>query len=159
MTKTTGRASKSLTDFSNKSSGYLNNVSKEEAIVRGYMTLMERGLGHNTESELRSLSTEEESRSRWLAKILDDLQKPVNRMEIGIQDLQDNLQSRERTKLLQWLSPILYIQHLTQAQKGVLQDTGRWMLTDQKLLEWRISSTSPIIWLHSPPGFGKTKLV
>lgn len=49
--------------------------------------------------------------------------------------------------------------HHTQAQKDILSVTCEWLLNDECLLEWRKSSCSSIMWLHGPPGFGKSKLV
>ena len=94
-----------------------------------------------------------------LASLLQDLGQPINRMETQLKSIQDSLDNGKRATILNWLSPTPYIMYHTQAQKDILSGTGEWFLNNERLLEWRKSSSSSIMWLHGPPGFGKSKLV
>jgi len=107
----------------------------------------------------RQMSLEEKSRHQQLKNILDDLQKPIDRMQKQISNLHDDLHESERCNILNWLSKQPYIQHHNSAKRNILEGTGAWLLKDDLLLDWQRSSTSSILWLHGIPGSGKTKLV
>jgi hypothetical protein len=107
----------------------------------------------------RQMSSEEKSRHQQLRNILDDLQKPIDRMQKQISDLHDGLQENERCNILDWLSKQPYIQHHNSAKRNIMEGTGAWLLKDDLLLDWQRSSTSSILWLHGIPGSGKTKLM
>jgi hypothetical protein len=52
-----------------------------------------------------------------------------------------------------------YQTHHEIAAKGLLKDSGLWLLQNAVYAQWRASSFSEIFWLHGIPGCGKTKLV
>ena len=80
-------------------------------------------------------------------------------MEQQLRDIQDGLNRTERLDIIQWLSPLPYKKHHEQTCKDILSGTGTWLLKQQQLLEWQVSSSSSIMWLHGAPGSGKSKLV
>lgn len=64
----------------------------------------------------------------------------------------------DRLKILSWLSTIPYAQHHKQVIDEVQDGTGLWFLHDSVYREWRDSRESSLLWLHGPPGTGKSKL-
>lgn len=64
-----------------------------------------------------------------------------------------------RLKILRWLSVIPYQQHQKQTYSEVQQGTGTWFLQDVVYKNWKELPESSILWLHGPPGFGKSKLM
>lgn len=80
-------------------------------------------------------------------------------METQLESIQDSLDNGKRATILNWLSLTPNIMHHTQAQKDILSGTGEWFLNNERLLEWQKSSSSSLMWLHSPPGFGESKIV
>lgn len=138
---------RSFTDLNNKLKNYLKNIDEQEVEARKDTSLCDaecQKRGEEVDQNLKSM--------------LINLEKPINRMEKQLKEIQDGLQVKERIEILGWLSPIPYEQHHTQAHTGVLSGTGGWLLNDDRLLDWRKSSTSAIIWLNGIPGSGKTKL-
>ncbi|KAK2603132.1 hypothetical protein N8I77_009612 [Diaporthe amygdali] len=91
---------------------------------------------------------------KLLNLVVDDL---VN-IDSKIEELWVRLDENERSKLLQWLSPIYYASDHDFARKGRVGDTGSWLLHKTIFQQWEKSSVSEIFWLHGIPGAGKTKL-
>ena len=138
----------SIVNVSSKFSVHLNDIKQQEETVKKYIGLVD--------AEDRG---DLEEKSEDLRGILQDLQRPIDRMEQEIQALHDGLTIAERGKMLQWISPIPYMQHHIQAKKDVLAGTGAWFLKDKNLLGWLSSSSSSITWLHGIAGSGKSKLM
>lgn len=65
----------------------------------------------------------------------------------------------DRTAVLRWLSAIPYQDHQTAARKEVQQGTGGWLLQDEIYSTWKASDKTSLLWLHGPPGCGKSKLM
>ena len=122
-------------------------------------SLLDAEFQKRIETNLVVLSLEEGNRHQQLRNVLDDLQKPIDRMQKQISDIQDGFQEEERRKILNWLSEQPYIQHHNNVKRDILEGTGSWLLKDDMLLDWRRSSASSILWLHGIPGSGKSKLV
>ena len=111
------------------------------------------------ERTLEKLSMAEIENFSTLKDISQDLQRPLNRIEQDFQTLHDGLTIAERSKILQWISTIPYMQHHKQARKDVLAGTGVWFLKNEKLLGWLSSNSSSMMWLHGIAGSGKSKLM
>ena len=146
-------------NFSSKFSRRLDDINKQEKKVKEFIELLNAEHCGDVEHTLNKLSLEEEKNFNDLKDILQDLQQPVARMERDLQTLHDGLTIAERGKILQWISPIPYMQHHNQARKDVLAGTGAWFLKDEKILKWLSSSSSSIMWLHGIAGSGKSKLM
>ena len=106
-----------------------------------------------------TLLLKEGSNHQRLVSLLQDMKRPINRMDKALEDFRDSLDASKRAKILHWLSSTPYIEHHTQARKDILAGTGQWFLTNERVLEWQKSSNSSIMWLHGPPGFRESKLV
>ena len=153
------RAIQNFAAFSDKFQMYLDKIKEQEVQVKNYELLMDAEYRKVADEGLRALSLEETTHYQNLVCILKGLEQPISRMETQLQTMEDNLLSAERIKILNWLSSIPYKQHHIQARTDILEGTGGWFLNDDKLLEWRRSSSSSIMWLHGIPGSGKSKLV
>ncbi len=65
----------------------------------------------------------------------------------------------DRVKILQWLSSTPYSRHHKATYEGILEGTGSWFLNDDAFMKWQDSDQgSSMLWLHGPPGSGKTNL-
>lgn len=113
----------------------------------------------NLEGSLAAFTLEERESHQQLNTLLENLSKPIKRMEGELADVGDWLSAEGKTKVLQWFSPLPYQQYHIQASTDVLAGTGHWLLRDERLKTWASSSSPSILWLRGPPGFGKTKLV
>lgn len=113
----------------------------------------------NLEDSLAALTLEERESHQQLNTLLDDISKPIKRMEAELADVHDWFSAEDKTQTLQWFSPLPYQQYHIQASTDVLAGTGDWLLRDERLKTWAISSSPSILWLRGPAGFGKTKLV
>lgn len=153
------RALRSITDFNNKYQGYLDSISEKEQDLTRYTALLDREYGQRLEQDLAALSIEEKNNHQYLKSVLSDLQKPIDRIESNLQDLQDGLSETKRIQILHWLSPLPFEQYHNQARRDVMTGTGDWFLNDDQLLAWRVSSSSSIMWLRGTAGSGKSKLM
>lgn len=150
---------KNITQFTDGYRVLLDKISQQQKEVDQCASTLDAEFQRQIEVNLLALSVEEESRHQQLKFLLDDLQKPIERIQKKISDLHDNLQGSERCDILNWLSTQPYIQHHDTAKRGILEGTGTWLLKDNLLLDWQRSSASSILWLHGIPGSGKSKLV
>ena len=116
------------------------------------------------------------ARERALRQLLEELQRPILRIDTRVATLCETLDSSRQSEILKWISSIPYQEnHLTAAQ-GRTNETGLWLLRHEHYLEWRKSSESTILWLHGSrkflsqsenwvtliydvAGTGKTKLI
>ena len=151
---------KTVTQFADGYRALLDKITQQQKEVDQCASLLDAEFQRRIQANVLALSLEEESRHKQLKIVLDDLQKPIDRMQKEISDLHDNLQESERQSILNWLSmQPSYIQHHDAAKRGIIEGTGTWLLQDDLLHDWQRSSASSILWLHGIPGSGKTKLV
>ena len=80
--------------------------------------------------------------------ILKDLEEPVQRIDLGVQVLLQNVGAERRTKILQWISAIPYEDNHNTACIGHTSGTGEWLLQHETYIKWRTSPTCNILWLH-----------
>ena len=58
------------------------------------------------------------------------------------------LSGDERIRVLHWMSRIEYRNHHEDLSKGLLAQSGQWLLESKHFIEWGQSSVSSILWLH-----------
>ena len=153
------RIFKSMFDFRDRFQGCLDKMKKQQLLVKKYADLVDRRQRQNLEEGLEKLTLEEKANSDRLHQILEDLQQPISRMEGQLDYIHDILNNAHRQEITQWLSSVPYMQHHIQSKMGILEGTGSWFLNDDRLIEWRSSSLSSIIWLRGIAGSGKSKLM
>ena len=159
LNRSIANAMQRIVNVSSEFSPRLNDIKQQEEMVKKYIGLVDAEDRGDLERTLDNLYILEREQSENLRGILQDLQRPIDRMGKEIQALHDGLTIAERGKMLQWISPIPYMQHHSQAKKDVLAGTGTWFLNDIELLGWLSSSSSSIMWLHGIAGSGKSKLM
>ena len=76
----------------------------------------------NLESSLAGLTLEERESDQQLSALLDDLSRPIKRVEAEIADVHDWLSAEGKTQLLQWFSPLPYQQYHVQASTDVIAE-------------------------------------
>ncbi|KAI9772569.1 MAG: hypothetical protein M1839_002451 [Geoglossum umbratile] len=115
--------------------------------------------------KLESLSFEQKAKHSALHGLLEDLEKPIRRLDARVSDSHDDLESplsrpkSKRRDLLKWLSMTPYEQHHENIRRGRLEDSCTWLLEKNAYKQWKKSSSPSILWLHGITGCGKTKLI
>ncbi|RYP50136.1 hypothetical protein DL768_004253 [Monosporascus sp. mg162] len=89
-------------------------------------------------------------------RLLESMQKVS---EGKLTDLWDRSETAERVRMLQWMSKIPFEDMHNQAKDGRTQHTGLWLLAHKQFKKWRLEGASMTLWVHGPPGYGKTKLM
>jgi hypothetical protein len=83
-----------------------------------------------------------------LLKILEDLEEPVHRIDMGVEALLQSVGTKRRIKILQWISAIPYEDNHNTASMGHTSGTGEWLLQHDTYIKWRTSRTCNVLWLH-----------
>ena len=153
------RALRSMTIFLDKFREVDEAIKSHEAEADKWFETITAERSDNLEGSLAALTLEERKSHQQLNALLDDLSKPIKRMEAKLAGFHSWALAEGTTTTLQWFSPLPYQQYHVQASTDVLAGTGDWLLHDERLKAWRSSSCPSILWLRGPPGFGKTKLM
>ncbi|KAF3934023.1 hypothetical protein ABW19_dt0201138 [Dactylella cylindrospora] len=93
-----------------------------------------------------------------LEKILQELDKPISRIDKATEAIVDHLNGNQRGKILKWISSINHNLQHEFVQETITSGTCTWLHVEEKFLEWRKSSSSGLFWLKGDPGCGKTRL-
>ena len=83
-----------------------------------------------------------------LFEILKDLEEPAQRTDSGVKVLLQNVGTKRRTEILQWISAIPYEDNHNTAAMGHTSGTGEWLLQHETYVKWRESSTCNVLWLY-----------
>jgi hypothetical protein len=86
--------------------------------------------------------------SKQLADLHDALQGKQLCTDSCRRSTNVNLSDKNRIKILNWLSEILYLTHYKQIERDVLAGTGEWFFETKEFNHWYRSSTSSILWLN-----------
>lgn len=148
-----------MTDFVDKFREVDEAIKSHEAEANKWFETVTAERSANLEGSLAALTLDERASHQQLKSLLDDLSRPIKRMEAELADVHDWLSAEDKTRILKWFSPLPYQQYHVQASTDVLAGTGDWLLRDERLSTWSSSSSPSLLWLRGPPGFGKTKLV
>lgn len=127
--------------------------------VNDYAAIVDVEYSTEILESVATLSREHEDKYRRLKTLLEDIDAPIKRVSRQLQNIEDDLESKRRAKILMWLSPEPYIAHHSQNKRDVLSGTGQWLLKDSIHKQWMNDSSSSLIWLHGMSGTGKSKLV
>ncbi|KAF7952751.1 hypothetical protein EAE96_005979 [Botrytis aclada] len=99
-----------------------------------------------------------------LLKLLEDInfkvQKPIAQIGSQMQQVLDvamNIDTDRYSKVLNWVSPILHMDHHQEYKP--LGGTGEWILDHSDWNKWRQSQKSGLFWLRGKMGAGKSNLV
>ncbi|RPB17905.1 hypothetical protein L211DRAFT_854672, partial [Terfezia boudieri ATCC MYA-4762] len=104
---------------------------------------------------------------KQLTQLLDDLEKPIQRVVSDLQACYQSVQAKKRKNVLNWITNTEYEAPHHLALQGLLEDTGKWFFDRTEYKEWRSASASNTgevpkdSWLTeeiSIAGAGKTKL-
>ena len=156
---TQDRTLRSFVDFENKIKLVWKDIEEKESKIQRYSVLIDAEYQETAQLTFEAMSLERKRDDQRLRALLRGMQSPIDRIEKRFQDYQDGLQAQTRIQILNWLSPIPYMEHHIQAQSDILPGTGQWLLHDARLLDWQSSRLSTVLWLHGIPGSGKSKLV
>ncbi len=112
-------------------------------------------------------STSKRARLKWAFKDKSTVRAAVEELSVLIQDLHDLVPPLGDAEAQRGLRLWLLGRHtpnevFEKALKGKLENTCQWIFGRQELLDWASSDFSNCstkhLWIHGPPGFGKTAL-
>jgi len=89
---------------------------------------------------------------------LRDLEQPIHRIADKAATYAKSLEDARYREILDWLSPICFLEHQKRHSERRLQGSGEWLLNRREYLDWQSSSASSIFLLHGMAGSGKTSL-
>ncbi|KAI5817430.1 hypothetical protein BZA77DRAFT_386720 [Pyronema omphalodes] len=80
-----------------------------------------------------------------------DLRAQLKNMNDTVSHIQDWLEDKDRSSILQWISTIPYISHHKRISEGRLAGTGEWLFDRPEYEEWITSSESKLLLLRGIP--------
>ncbi|KAM0714686.1 hypothetical protein Q7P37_009703 [Cladosporium fusiforme] len=90
---------------------------------------------------------------------IDELGRPVLRVERWMQSATSILDRNEQEFILDWTSTIPFQKQLRVVGNNALPGTGQWLFQDREFLTWQNCSRSQMLWLHGGAGSGKSTLM
>ncbi|THY87126.1 hypothetical protein D6C92_08177 [Aureobasidium pullulans] len=140
----------------------LKQIIDQEVIVRGQTGLIDSErqanlgvLAANTKIAVQNVDTV----IRDIQSQLQKLDAPLVRTISQISALQAHLDNERKTRILSWLSRVPYRKHHAALFSDIVQESGQWLVSHPKYVDWKVSSSSQILWLNGPLGCGKTRLI
>lgn len=97
-------------------------------------------------------------RDNKLRQQIQELERPISRIDKYVSELHDNLSVERKSKMLNSVSRVPYARYHEAARSGRLLKSGEWLLQKPLYRNWLTNSSSSILWLHGIPGCGKTKI-
>ncbi len=89
-----------------------------------------------------------------LTSLNEPVKRLVDRSSISVQALQES----QHLQLLHWLSPVPFSSHHKRHSESRIPGSCQWLLSHDRYLSWRNTSSSSIFLLHGIVGSGKTSL-
>lgn len=152
------RIARSLYELSDRVSNPLSAISVKEAEVERFAQIVQTERARQLDTSLGTLQQQSRASFKSLESLLYSFEGPLTRLIDPLVLFRDTLESKDRRKLLLWLSSDNYREHHESICKDVVPDTAQWIFSKSQYREWQISSACSILWLHGMPGCGKTKL-
>ncbi|KAL4941934.1 ankyrin repeat-containing domain protein [Aspergillus oleicola] len=90
--------------------------------------------------------------------MLKTFNDPILRIDEGVTHLLTHMEERDRTAMLEWISPVPYGKHHDSVREDRTPGTGEWLLQHDSFRNWEITKSSLLFWLQGSPGTGKTYL-
>lgn len=111
-------------------------------------------------TDLFSIDVQKESTDQigTMSDILNSLEEPIRRLVDQSRLSTQALHESQRLELLHWLSSVPFSSHHKRHSKNRIPGLGQWLLSHNRYLSWRNTSTSSILLLHGIMGSGKTSL-
>ncbi|KAJ7476790.1 hypothetical protein FB451DRAFT_1366381 [Mycena latifolia] len=75
-----------------------------------------------------------------------------------VQEQKDIIDAEKRQKILDWMSPLNFLQRQADVLSALQPGTGEWLLSDTVFQDWEAGS-GKVLFCHGIPGAGKTVLV
>jgi hypothetical protein len=117
-------------------------VSKQSALTTGEAVL--------------SIHSKVSSFSEDLRTYLNEQEKSFDVMTSGLTQISQKVESKYRSNVLTWISPILYETPHTTVEKNLTPGTTDWILQNERYQDWSTSDDSDRIWLFGSMGTGKS---
>ena len=135
------------------------NIVVAQNYINECTALIDAEISKGVSEDLAALSMEQSANSGLLRMILDEIDGPFHRINLQMQEIQDQFNITQRIGTLDRISSEPYLAYHKQNHNGVLDGTGQWLLNDPLFINWRRGSVSSPLWLHGMSGTGKTKVV
>jgi ankyrin repeat protein len=146
------------------------DLFKNNTVVRAFKSLYNQGsiasglagIDAQEESMLKDVQALEVRRSanadNSMIEMLEKLDAPIVRMDVGIQHLLQSIDEAERMDMLEWISSVPFGRNHQNIKGQRTPDTGQWLMQDEKFQAWEKESSSGLFWIQGLPGMGKTFL-
>ena len=157
--KTATRVAKAVGKPHGEFEELLQKIVVEESHVDRQANLVAMEQSNEISDAFRTSSFDQHEKHTKLLELLAAMDGPICRMGTQLDRVEDFLSKVERIEILRWLSSQPYLEHHQQLSRPALPGTGQWLLQDLTYHKWQTESVSSLLWLHGPPGSGKSTLI
>jgi Cdc6-like AAA superfamily ATPase len=159
------RIAKTMVTTTNDVDTWAKPIEEKQADVDRLIALAEAERAQAMAEDIVNLRTGQIVQTQKLSKTYEALQKlsvdmvgPISRINKQLSSIEDDLERKMRSAILESISGIKYIVQHKLANSGLVENSGQWFLNQPRFRQWRDESCSSVLWLHGIPGSGKTKL-
>lgn len=83
-----------------------------------------------------------------LKKYLEEAEGSLKKVRHNVDQVLQRVSEQERRSLLEWISTVQYGRHHDEIEERRRQDTGNWLIENEKFREWMDSPSSSALWLQ-----------
>ncbi|KAF7368344.1 hypothetical protein MVEN_00155900 [Mycena venus] len=120
-----------------ETAGYLEELERIKVLINVWLTM---GIWDLSQNHISSQ---------------DEILKSINE---AVREEKDHISAEKRNTILDWLSPLNFLQRQVDIFSALQPGTGEWLLVDTQFQEWKTGS-GEYLWCRGMPGAGKTVLV
>ena len=106
----------------------------------------------------RKLDEQQSDNQTRLLAAFDEIRSPLNYIETLAESNNKILATREHMDVLNWVSTASHAAKHADLYKRRVDNSGRWLMDSPNFQDWLLLESSGRLWLHGPPGSGKSTL-
>ncbi|KAJ5402677.1 uncharacterized protein N7487_008573 [Penicillium crustosum] len=132
--------------------GWMDEIREQQRIADESARLIDARANRDSDDTLDSIKREQDS----LIEGLQYFHEPIQFIRDGVVERE---RDEQECRILNWLIRLPLDGVHRHRLEARLPDSGHWIFEEENYKQWRVSSKSALLWLHGPPGSGKSTMM